>query len=97
MSSGCSAFGGVYGKIDEAECQTLIEYSLKKGINYIDTAPWYGNSEEVVGRALKSKNIPRECYYIATKVGNSNLQLSIINQVWILFTLNFFEGKLQFN
>ena len=39
------------------------------GVNYIDTAPWYGHgkSESVLGEVLK--DIPRSSYYISTKVG----------------------------
>ena len=34
---------------------SLVQDVVKKGINYIDTAPWYGQgrSEEVLGKALK--------------------------------------------
>ena len=37
----------------------LVEDVVKKGINYIDTAPWYGQgrSESVLGKALKYKKI----------------------------------------
>ncbi len=37
-------------------------------MNYVDTAPWYGQgkSEEVIGRALEG--VPRKAYYVATKV-----------------------------
>lgn len=46
-----------------------VNKALKSGINYIDTAPYYGQgrSEEVLGMALK--DIPRSAYYLATKVG----------------------------
>ena len=39
------------------------------GVNYIDTAPFYGEgkSEEVLGQALR--RVPRHAYYIGTKVG----------------------------
>ena len=44
-------------------------------INYIDTAPWYGQgkSEERLGMCLK--DIPRKAYNIATKVGRYDLDL----------------------
>lgn len=53
---------------DSAAIRTIHE-SLRKGINYIDTAPYYGQgrSEDIIGKALE--NIPRQAYYIATKVG----------------------------
>lgn len=58
-----------YSHNDEAEAIRTIHQSLRNGINYIDTAPYYGQgrSEEVIGKALKS--VPRNSYYIATKVG----------------------------
>ena len=46
----------------------MVLKALKSGINFIDTAPWYGQgvSEERLGVALQ--NVPREKYFIATKV-----------------------------
>lgn len=54
---------------DESECAKIVAEMLSKGLNIIDTAPWYGDtkSEQVLGKALKG--IPREAYYIHTKVG----------------------------
>lgn len=47
----------------------MIHDAIKSGVNYIDTAPYYGQgrSEEIIGKALKG--IPRQAFYIATKVG----------------------------
>jgi len=44
-------------------------------VNYIDTAPWYGQgrSEETLGRCLK--DVPRKAYFLATKVGRYDLDL----------------------
>ena len=49
----------------------LIESAAKSGINYFDTAPFYGagKSEIVLGLALK--RLPRQSFYIATKVGRN--------------------------
>ena len=46
----------------------MVLKALKSGINFIDTAPWYGQgvSEERLGVALE--NVPRAKYFIATKV-----------------------------
>lgn len=56
-------------KLDVDEAIATIQKAIKVGINYIDTAPFYGQgcSEEVLGRALK--DVPRSAYYLATKVG----------------------------
>ena len=52
----------------------LVQRVIKAGINYIDTAPWYGQgrSEQVLGAALA--DVPRQAYYLATKVGRYDLE-----------------------
>ncbi|XP_049796108.1 uncharacterized protein LOC126212742 [Schistocerca nitens] len=52
----------------EEDAIATVREAIRKGTNYIDTAPFYGlgRSEEVLGKALKG--IPRQAYYIATKV-----------------------------
>lgn len=69
LSLGSGPFGGLYGEAGERACIDTVHLALKSGINYIDTAPWYGNgrSEEVLGKALK--DVPRSSFYIGTKVG----------------------------
>ncbi|XP_048506153.1 uncharacterized protein LOC105691574 isoform X3 [Athalia rosae] len=54
---------------DDAEAIRAIREAIKMGINFIDTAPWYGQgkSETLIGQAVKG--IPRQAYYLATKVG----------------------------
>lgn len=49
------------------EATKTVHHALKSGINYIDTAPSYGDSEYNLGHILK--DVPRSAYYIATKVG----------------------------
>ncbi len=55
------------GKIDEAAAEKMVEYAMKNGVNYYDTAWGYHNgmSELVMGKALKK--YPRESFYLATK------------------------------
>ena len=53
--------------IDEEETAKMVEYAIKKGINYFDTAWGYhnGESELVIGKVLKKYS--RESFYLATK------------------------------
>ena len=61
--------------MDQSEVDKVVKVAIDSGINYIDTAPWYGQgkSEQRLGLALKG--IPREKYFIATKVARYEPQL----------------------
>src|SRR5687768_3221126 len=50
------------------EAQRLLNAVLDLGINYIDTAPAYGHSEEWIGRALTGR---RGDFLLSTKVGET--------------------------
>jgi aryl-alcohol dehydrogenase-like predicted oxidoreductase len=66
---GTWVFGGhCWGDVDDKVSERVVAESIDKGINFIDTAPIYGNgrSEEVIGRAIKGK---RDGLVIATKCG----------------------------
>lgn len=56
-----------YGKLDYDEAKKTVVEALKRGINYIDTAPFYGqgDSETNIGKILE--DVPRQAFYIATK------------------------------
>jgi L-galactose dehydrogenase len=69
LSFGASALGGVFHPVDEGEAIAAVHAALDLGINYFDVAPAYGGtkSETVLGKALKG--IPRNRYFLSTKVG----------------------------
>ena len=54
-------------QIDEAQTAEMIDYAIRNGVNYFDTAWGYhqGNSERVAGKLLSE--YPRESYYLASK------------------------------
>ncbi len=59
--------GGDDSKIDESAAMEMVDYAIRNGINYFDTAWGYhgGNSETVMGKALS--RYPRESFYLASK------------------------------
>jgi L-galactose dehydrogenase len=69
LSFGASSLGGVFKPVDESVAIRTVRTALDCGINFIDVSPFYGytKAEEVLGKALKG--IPRDRYYLATKVG----------------------------
>jgi len=56
--------------VEQAEADKIVERSLAAGVNFIDTADVYsfGQSEQLLGQALKNLNVPRKDVVIATKV-----------------------------
>lgn len=54
-------------QIDEEKTSEMVDYAIKYGINYFDTAWGYhnGQSEIVMGKVLKK--YPRESFYLASK------------------------------
>ncbi|XP_049770305.1 uncharacterized protein LOC126108958 isoform X2 [Schistocerca cancellata] len=73
LGCGGGVFSSLYGSFTEEECIATIREAIRQGVNYIDTAPWYGQgrSEDILGKALKE--VPRQAYYIGTKVGRYEL------------------------
>lgn len=64
---GAAWFGHVPGKTDSVkQCAEVLLRALDAGINYIDTARYYGPSEGILGEALREVT---QDYYLATKVG----------------------------
>ena len=69
LSFGASSLGGVFHGIREEEGIRAVHTAVDNGINFIDVSPYYGHmkAETVLGKALKE--IPRDKYYLSTKVG----------------------------
>lgn len=66
---GGGPFGGFYGSFDEAEAVAAIHLAVERGMNLIDTSPYYGGgrSEEVIGKGLAGGW--RDRVILATKCG----------------------------
>lgn len=66
----------------EEDAERILHAVLDEGINFIDTSPDYGISEERIGRYIASR---REEFYLATKCGCAPTQHEDhleINHVW---------------
>lgn len=66
-------------------CEEILRLGFDTGINAIDTSPYYGPSEIILGNALKKlqPEYPRETYYIVTKCGRLQLDDFDYSPQWI--------------
>jgi L-galactose dehydrogenase len=69
LGFGAAPLGGTHGAFSEKEGVRAVHTAIELGINFIDVAPYYGltMAETVLGKALRE--ISREKFLLATKVG----------------------------
>ena len=69
LSFGASSLGQEFRSVDLNEALRSVRVALDSGMNFIDTSPYYGRgmSEVLLGVALK--DVPRDQYYLGTKLG----------------------------
>lgn len=69
LSFGASSLGSVFRDTKESEAIAAVHAAVEMGMNFIDVSPYYGHykAETVLGKALKG--VPRDKYYLSTKVG----------------------------
>src|SRR5260370_25226715 len=68
--SGGAGFWRAIGALDQAASTALVGRAIEAGVNFIDTANVYseGQSEVLLGQALRDLGVRREDVVIATKV-----------------------------
>ncbi|MEE9279143.1 MAG: aldo/keto reductase [Myxococcota bacterium] len=60
------ARGAIGREIDPADATRLLNQVLDAGINFIDTSPDYGDSEELIGKSIPHR---RDEFFLASKCG----------------------------
>ena len=77
MTFGSDGFWKVMGGLGQETVNTLVRHAFEHGINFIDTANVYslGQSESLIGHALKDLRLPRDQLVIATKATGSMNEL----------------------
>ena len=75
MCLGTMMFGQ---RCDEAEADRILGAAQEGGVNFVDTAPMYGNgvTEEILGRIIKGK---RDRLFIGTKVHKGIDALNLVD------------------
>ncbi len=69
LTFGASSLGQEFRSVDLNEAMRAVRVALERGMNFIDTSPYYGRgmSECLLGVALRG--VPRDQYYLGTKLG----------------------------
>lgn len=69
----------------------IIKKAFDSGITAIDTSPYYGPSEVIIGEALGNpeitSNYPRQKYFIATKVGRIATNTFDYSKNWVRYSI----------
>lgn len=78
---------------DEAEAHRVVWRALELGVNLFDTAPAYGGSEAILGRALR--DVPRASFLAATKFSPYRQDGSIITPALLIESCEQSLRKLQ--
>ncbi|MCU1280133.1 MAG: Oxidoreductase [bacterium] len=70
MTFGGKGFWEVVGKLGQREVESIVGTAFDAGVNFVDTADVYseGESETLLGGALRALNRPRDQVVVATKV-----------------------------
>lgn len=61
----------------------LLLSAFKRGLNAVDTSPYYGPSEILIGQALKQIDWHRSKYFLCTKVGRLHLNDFDYSPEWV--------------
>ncbi len=69
LSFGASSLGAEFRSVDIGEALKAVHVAIDRGMNFIDTSPYYGRgmSEVMLGQVLPELN--RDSYYLGTKLG----------------------------
>lgn len=67
LGFGLAEIGSLQGADGEAQAGRLLNAAIDSGINFLDTAACYGNSEELIGNTVAHR---RDEYVLATKCGH---------------------------
>ena len=69
LAFGASSLGAEFRKVNINEALQGVRVAIDRGMNFIDTSPYYGRgmSEVLLGQVLPE--IPRGSYYLGTKLG----------------------------
>lgn len=73
ISFGASSLGQEFRTVDINEALRAVHVALDCGMNFIDTSPFYGRGMSEVFLGIAFREIPRDRYFLGTKLGRYDL------------------------
>jgi len=77
LSMGGAGVGGMRTTDDDETAAATVMRALNRGINLLDTSPFYGQSEGRIGLALRHMAAQRTKPFLSTKTGHHPARSSI--------------------
>src|SRR5258708_13526462 len=74
LSFGASSLGQEFRPVTLNDALASVRAALDCGLNFIDTSPFYGRGMSEVLRGVALSDIPRESYFLCSKLGRYDLQ-----------------------
>ncbi len=89
---GTATFNNLYNAdINAVPSNAIVQRALDLGIRAFDTSPYYGPSEELLGKALVQPSVteryPRSSYFLITKVGRIGNAEFDYSPEWIRYSI----------
>jgi len=69
LSFGASSLGAEFRAVDINEAMRAVHVALDRGMNFIDTSPYYGRGMSEVLLGITLRDVPRDRYLLGTKLG----------------------------
>ena len=74
LSFGASSLGQEFRQVDIERALRSVHVALDEGMNFIDTSPYYGPGCPKCCWAWRLRDIPRDQYFLGTKLGRYDAQ-----------------------
>lgn len=89
---GTATFNNLYNAdVSKVPTDAIIQRAFELGVRAFDTSPYYGPSEELLGKALSTPhvlaNYPRSSYHIITKVGRIAAAEFDYSPEWVRYSI----------
>ena len=84
VSIPCVGFG-TYKTVQEKDT-SVLRLAIETGYRYFDTASFYGN-EAQLGQAIRESRIPRQDFFLASKVWTTKKQSLLFREAWNVWEL----------